>query len=122
MKVEDAEELARIFRTLSVTARIRILELAKDRPLCVGALAAILGVTPGAVSQHLRVLRDVGLVMAERRGYFVHYRLNHQTLARWREALAEFWKVREPQEPCEWAEEGGEACARFKPDVRNQKS
>ena len=49
------------------------------------ALAKMLEITPAAVSQHLRVLRDVGLVSDEKRGYFVHYRVNHETLARWKE-------------------------------------
>jgi hypothetical protein len=41
----------------------------------------------GAVSQHLRVMRDAGLVIDEKRGYYVHYRLNEQTLDRWRKQI-----------------------------------
>ena len=51
------------------------------------ALASHLNVTQGAVSQHLRVMRDAGLVIDEKRGYYVHYRLNEQTLHRWREQI-----------------------------------
>ena len=40
--------------------------------------------TPPAVSQHLRVLRDSDLVVAERRGYHVHYRANEEILAAWK--------------------------------------
>jgi len=47
-------------------------------------LAARLDVTQGAVSQHLRIMRDAGLVIDEKHGYFVHYRLNEKTLAAWR--------------------------------------
>ena len=82
----DDEQLARIFKVLGVPTRVKILRLLKDRALCVGALAANLDVTQGAVSQHLRILRDAGLVIPERRGYFIHYRLNEETLATWREA------------------------------------
>jgi DNA-binding transcriptional ArsR family regulator len=53
----------------------------------VNALAHRLDVTPGAVSQHLRIMRDAGLVVDEKRGYFVHYRLNEDTLAEWREEI-----------------------------------
>jgi DNA-binding transcriptional ArsR family regulator len=42
----------------------------------VNALSQALKITPAAVSQHLRVLRDAGLVTAEKRGYFVHYKAN----------------------------------------------
>ncbi len=83
----DSEHLARILKVLSVAARVRIVQLLKGRVLCVGALAARLDVTQGAVSQHLRILRDSGLVVDEKRGYFVHYRLNEKTLAKWRAAI-----------------------------------
>ncbi len=83
----EADELARILKVLSVGARVRIVQILKGRVLCVGALASQLDVTQGAVSQHLRVMRDAGLVIDEKRGYFVHYRLNEQTLARWREQI-----------------------------------
>ncbi len=84
------ERAARLFKVLSVPARLRIVQLLSHRALCVGALAARLGVTQGAVSQHLRVLRDAGLVIPERRGYYVHYRLNKTRLARWRRGVDDF--------------------------------
>ena len=57
--------------------------------LCVNALAHRLGVTQSAVSQHLRVLRQVGLVNGERHGAFVHYRLDREALDRSVAALRE---------------------------------
>ncbi len=83
------KELARILKVLSVETRVRMIQLLKGRALCVNALAARLDVTQGAVSQHLRVMRDAGLVIDEKRGYFVHYRLNEEVLARWREQIDE---------------------------------
>lgn len=83
----EADELARILKVLAVGTRVRIIEMLQGRVLCVGALASQLDVTQGAVSQHLRVMRDAGLVIDEKRGYFVHYRLNEQTLAKWREQI-----------------------------------
>lgn len=79
----DAGKLARIFCALSVKTRVRMVQLLKERSLCVNALARRLKVTPAAVSQHLRVLRNVDIVIAEKRGYFVHYRLNERTLGKW---------------------------------------
>lgn len=79
----DTEKAARVFKVLSVETRIRMIELLKGCSLCVNALAQNLQVTPAAVSQHLRVLRDANLVIAEKQGYFVHYRLNDKTLADW---------------------------------------
>ena len=82
-----ALDLAYICKILSVETRIRILQLLKNRAFCVGALSAKLDVTQGAVSQHLRILRDADLVVAEKRGYFVHYRLNEKTLGKWKDMV-----------------------------------
>ena len=80
----DPDKLARVLKVLAVGTRVRIVQLLRERTLCVNALAARLDVTQGAVSQHLRVMRDADLVIDERRGYRVHYRLNEETLAQWR--------------------------------------
>lgn len=79
----DTEKAARVFKVLSVETRVRMIELLKRRSLCVNALAKTLNITPAAVSQHLRVLRDADLVIADKQGYFVHYRVNEKTLAEW---------------------------------------
>jgi DNA-binding transcriptional ArsR family regulator len=82
--MDDARTTARVFRALSVETRVKILQLLKERSLCVNALAARLGVTPAAVSQHLRVLRDTNLLIADKRGYYVHYRVSRKTLTAWK--------------------------------------
>lgn len=96
--MRDARELTRVFKALSVEARVRIVEMLKGRSLCVGALSARLNMTQGAVSQHLRILRDVDLVVPERRGYFVHYGLNEETLCQWREAIGGLLTFEESEE------------------------
>jgi len=82
--VSETDKAARVFKVLSVDTRVRMIELLKRRSLCVNALARALSITPAAVSQHLRVLRDAEIVTAEKRGYFVHYRVNEVTLAEWK--------------------------------------
>ena len=82
----DSEKQARIFKVLSVSTRVRIIDLLKCQSLCVNALARALEITPAAVSQHLRILRDADIVTADKQGYFVHYRLNEETLADWNKA------------------------------------
>jgi DNA-binding transcriptional ArsR family regulator len=76
------EELADAFKALSDPTRMRLIKLLGESggALCVNALAHKLGVTQSAVSQHLRVLRQAGLVRGERRGYFVHYALDEDGL------------------------------------------
>ena len=57
--------------------------------LCVNALARTLGVTQSAVSQHLRVLKQAGLVRGQRHGYFVHYSLDRDRLEQHKTTLRE---------------------------------
>jgi len=83
----SAHELAQLCKTLSVDTRVRILQLLQDHPLCVNALAARLGVTHSAVSQHLRIMKAAGLVRAEKRGYWVHYRRDDEALQHWKDAI-----------------------------------
>jgi len=67
-----------VFRALGSEPRLKIVRALRERALCVGALAARLGMTESAVSQHLRVLRVAGLVVSDKRANFVHYRLSPQ--------------------------------------------
>ena len=102
MTMNEIEELAEIFKALSDPTRLRLVKLLSEQSpgecpgecsgkgfLCVNALAHTLGVTQSAVSQHLRVLRQAGLVQGERRGPFVHYSLNQDGLAQYKAALLE---------------------------------
>jgi DNA-binding transcriptional ArsR family regulator len=91
--VTDPEKQARIFKVLSVSTRIRMIQLLKGRTLCVNALARTLNLTPAAVSQHLRILRDADIVIADKRGYFVHYRVNPKTLAEWKASINNLFEL-----------------------------
>ena len=82
----DPRRTARIFKALSAEARVRMIALLRRRSLCVNALARALRITPAAVSQHLRLLRDLNVVKAVKRGYFVHYSVNERTLSDWSRA------------------------------------
>ena len=78
----NAARLARMFKVLSVDARVHIVQLLKRRSYCVTELTAPLGTTQSATSQHLRVLRDAGIVRWQKRGFHVYYHLDKQKLAR----------------------------------------
>jgi DNA-binding transcriptional ArsR family regulator len=106
--VTRSTRLARILKVLSVGTRVEVVRLLKRRMLCVNALAARLHVTQGAVSQHLRIMRDAGLVVDEKRGYFVHYRLNEKTLAAWREEID---KLLAPEHVARTNAKGTKRCA-----------
>lgn len=91
----DPEKQARIFKVLSVGTRVRMIDLLKRRSLCVNALARALDITPAAISQHLRVLRDADIVIADKQGYFVHYRVNEETLAEWSKTTQSLLNVKD---------------------------
>ena len=61
-------------------------------PQAVGQLAADLPVTRSAVSQHLRVLKDAGLVSERADGTRRLYRLNPAAVAALRDQLDTFWQ------------------------------
>jgi len=87
--MNDPEEAARLFKLFSVAARVQIIQLLEERVFCVGALAARLDVTSAAVSQHLRILRNAGLVKREKRGNYAHYRVNRDRLEECRRVIGE---------------------------------
>jgi DNA-binding transcriptional ArsR family regulator len=63
-----------------------------ERPRAVGELAAELPVTRSAVSQHLKVLKEAGLVSDQATGTRRIYRLNPVGLAALRDQLDTFWQ------------------------------
>lgn len=63
-------------KAYSSTARLHILSYLKKRPSAtVGEISEVLGLTDGAVSQHLRVLKNANVVVSIRRGMYTSYRL-----------------------------------------------
>jgi DNA-binding transcriptional ArsR family regulator len=72
--------------------RRAILRLVLDNELPVGELAERVGVSQPAASQHLRVLKDAGLVRGRVDGRRRLYRVDTEGLERLREELDAFWR------------------------------
>jgi ArsR family transcriptional regulator, arsenate/arsenite/antimonite-responsive transcriptional repressor len=79
----DAEDYARWFAALADPTRIRILNLLaqSDEPVCVCDIVSRFPLRQPAISHHLKILRDVRFVFAERRGTFMYYQVNRACLA-----------------------------------------
>jgi ArsR family transcriptional regulator, arsenate/arsenite/antimonite-responsive transcriptional repressor len=80
-------KLSETFKALSDETRFKIINLLLSRDFCVRALASHLEVSEAAVSQHLKVLREAGLVKGEKRGYWVHYIVDRNMLKNTAEEL-----------------------------------
>ena len=80
---------ADLFKVLGVDTRIRIIELLKKKgPLGANEMSEMLGITPSAVSQHLKILKHAGLVQNERKGYWIPYEINPAALEKCGEFLS----------------------------------
>jgi DNA-binding transcriptional ArsR family regulator len=86
MNLEPSE----MFKVLGVETRVKIINLLKaGGPLEVKHIAEKVGITAAAVSQHLKILRQAGLVRNERRGYWIPYSIDEEALERCRQVLTE---------------------------------
>lgn len=84
-------QAALAFDALGDPTRRMVFERLARRPMAVGKLSAGLAVTRPAVSQHLRVLKDAGLVTAEQVGTRRVYRIDPRGVDVMRTYLDRFW-------------------------------
>lgn len=80
-----------MIEALAAPTRRAVFEKLMAGPMTVGALAEGLPVSRPAVSQHLKALKDAGLVREERRGRSRVYRLDTKGLAALRDRFNAFW-------------------------------
>lgn len=73
--------MQRVFEALSSTIRRKILAFLSEGELTAGEIADRFAISKPAVSQHLSVLENAGLVSREKRGQFVHYKIVQDNLA-----------------------------------------
>ncbi len=66
-------EKERLFKVFSNSARCKILMMVLERKLCVTKITEELGLSQPTVTQHLRILRENGLVKSNKIGAWVHY-------------------------------------------------
>lgn len=86
-----AEDMAKVLAALADPTRLRIVSMLADSPDgsgCGCELEGPLGLAQPTISHHLKVLREAGVVVGERRGRWVHYRLVEERLGQISEALS----------------------------------
>jgi ArsR family transcriptional regulator len=80
----DAVELASMFKALSDPVRLRLLALIACHDggeACVCDVVDAFEVSPPTISHHLKVLREAGMIAADRRGTWIYYRIVPAALA-----------------------------------------
>ena len=86
---DEASELARLFAALGDPVRLRLLSLiAAADEVCSCDLEAPLGKSQPTISHHTKALADAGLIIGEKRGRWMMWRIVPQRLAALRAALA----------------------------------
>lgn len=90
---------ANILKAIGDPKRFLLLQLMSERGYCVRALAHRSELSESAVSQHLKILREAGLVYGVKRGYYVHYRVDKEALDG---IIRELTQMRDTQrKPCD---------------------
>jgi len=81
-------------RAIAEPRRRQILRLVRDAEMSAGEIASHFDVTRSAVSQHLRVLKDAGLLLERRNGTRRIYRIRPEGLAELREFIDGLWEIK----------------------------
>lgn len=89
MQEQEAKRLAEYLKVFGDPDRIRILELLKDREVCVGHIAEALGKTVSAVSHQLSIMRRARLVRYVKDGKNIYYTLDDDHVVGLLEAAVE---------------------------------
>lgn len=69
------EDLLKFFQSLGDFSRLQIIKYLSQKPRSTRELAGLMGMTEGAISKHIRLLKDAGLVDSKRESYYVFYYL-----------------------------------------------
>ena len=83
------EENARLLKALAHPTRLHIVMLIREQKPCVKIMESILGVSQPNLSQHLSLLRNIGVVEAEREGNQVCYKIKNQVVLKLLDALSQ---------------------------------
>ena len=106
-----------VMKALADDTRMKILKLLLSHNYCVRALAKNLNISEAAVSQHLKILREAGLIVGSKQSYFVHYSVNRDVLhalAKDIEALAQI-KRETPADFLSGQVQGAPCCHKGEP-------
>lgn len=80
------------FKALSDQTRRRILEMLKERDMTAGEIADQFDISKPSISHHLNILKNVGLIIADKQGQNIYYSLNTTELQEITKWFFDFWE------------------------------
>lgn len=86
-----------VLQVIAEPRRREILRLVRDEELTVGDITSRFDLTGPAISQHLRVLKEAGLLAERREGTRRFYRARPEGFAELADFVGEFWDARLPR-------------------------
>ena len=82
-------ETAQVLKAMSHPIRLQMVELLLQRRMCVRSLARHFEVSEPTISVHLKVLKNAGLIVGEKKSYYMHYRVVRENI----EELSQFFSA-----------------------------
>jgi len=83
------EDKVKKLKAIADKNRYKIVKILLNNSYCVRGLSNLLEISESAVSQHLKILREAEIVVGEKKGYFVHYRVKKENIEKIAEIIKE---------------------------------
>lgn len=75
------EKISLIFKALADETRLKILIILSKRKICAKGISKHLNISEAAVSQHIKILKETGIILGEKVGYYMYYDLQESLLS-----------------------------------------
>ena len=76
-ELEQLKKLTRFYKALAHPARLFIIQKLLEKELCVNELTEMVGVEMPTISSHLAILKNAGILISDKRGKRVFYKIKH---------------------------------------------
>lgn len=83
-------EKHKIFKAFSNGVRLKVFEFLLEGEMCVSGIVNRLNVTQPTVTQHLKILQELGVVKSKKLGYWMHYSIDKDGMERIKKELRQF--------------------------------
>ncbi|MCD6181665.1 MAG: winged helix-turn-helix transcriptional regulator [Candidatus Cloacimonetes bacterium] len=71
------DEYLKVFKALGDKTRLRIVLMLKVKPMCVCEIREIIGTSMSTISNHLKILKEAGIINSQKEDRYINYRLDN---------------------------------------------